>query len=85
MGDTMKIKIKFFASIREIVGKNEIEIEINSNTKVGDVIENLKLQFPKLKKVESTTIIVLNHNIANLDKEVKEGDVLALFPPVSGG
>lgn len=81
----MKIKIKFFASIREIVGKNEIEMEIDRNSKVRDVYKKLKLNYPELKKIESTTIVVLNHNIANLKSNINEGDVLALFPPVSGG
>lgn len=81
----MKIKIRFFASHREIVGKNEIELEIKIDTKVGDVVEKIKNQFPELKKQESTTIIVLNHNIAKMDTVIKEGDIIALFPPVSGG
>jgi len=81
----MKIKIKFFASHRELVGAGEIDMEVEKNLKVGDIFQNLKDKYPALIEVEPTTIIVINHNIATMDDSVKDGDVLAMFPPVSGG
>ena len=81
----MKIKIKFFASHRELVGSNEIELDIENYMKIGEIFRILKEKYPALKEVESTTIIVINHNIASMGDSVKKGDVLAMFPPVSGG
>ncbi len=74
----MKITIKLFATLRE--GRFEIaEREFAESTPVSSVIKTLGL-----KKGE-VTIIFLNGCHAQPGQKLKDGDVLALFPPVGGG
>ena len=82
----MKIRVKFFASHREIVGKAEEELQIAGNAKVKDIMDRLVSKHPKLGgSIRRNSIYSLNQNIVDEDATLRDGDVLAIFPPVGGG
>ncbi|MEA2054259.1 MAG: MoaD/ThiS family protein [Candidatus Thermoplasmatota archaeon] len=81
----MKIKVKFFSAHREVVGKKEIEIELKEKTGVNEMLKMLMNDYPKLRKLMDSTILSLNHNRANGTELLKDGDEVALCPPVGGG
>ncbi len=81
----MKIKVKFFALHREAVGESEIEIEVKEGVTIDKLVEMLIHDYPKLEELKDSNILSLNHNYANGSESLKEGDEVALFPPVGGG
>jgi molybdopterin converting factor subunit 1 len=81
----MKIKIKFFSMHREIVGANEIEIDIISGTDLKGLLDLVIEKYPDLAKIRDTTLVSLNHNYAPDDYKLQPGDEVAIFPPVGGG
>lgn len=81
----MKVKVKFFSLHREVVGKNEIEIEVKKGVTADELLKKLIKDYPKLEELKDYTIFSLNHNYANGSEVVKDGDEIALFPPVGGG
>jgi MoaD family protein len=81
----IKIKVKFFSTHREAVGKNEIELNLKAGITVNGVVQILTAKYPRLKKLSKSTILLLNHKYAVGGEKLKAGDEIALFPPVSGG
>jgi molybdopterin synthase sulfur carrier subunit len=82
----MKIRVKFFASQREAVGKAEEELQISGNARVKDIMDRLVSMHPKLGgSMRRNSIYSLNQNIVGEDAVLRDGDVLAIFPPVGGG
>jgi len=93
----MAIVVKFFASFREATGVGEVAIPAASN--VGGLLDELvgrfgerltsQLYHPKTKRLLETVNILVNGRGINLleglDTSLKNGDVVAIFPPVSGG
>lgn len=79
------VRILFFASLRDVVGKPELEMEIDSKTSVRSLFQKLQEQFPNLSKYERFLLVAVNQVYATLDSEVSPGDEIAFFPPVSGG
>lgn len=81
------VTVKFFASFREKVGKSEIKLSTSREATLENVIEALEKKIPGLKKLiaEGNAVVTLNEEIAAKDALVKEGDEIAIFPPVSGG
>lgn len=84
-------KVKLFAVFRELAGVSEIEIEGKT---LREILENLTKKFPKLKeaffedqKLKEFVQIMVNGKNArgNLEFEVSDRDLIAIFPPVSGG
>ena len=85
------VRVKLFANFRELAGVQEVEVEARS---IRDVLFKLVDMYPKLKdvffegeKVRDYVHIMVNgrHVRENLDTELKDSDVVAIFPPVSGG
>jgi len=74
----MKVTVKLFATFQK--GRFVIEErEYPPGTLVGAIVT--ELQIPE----ESLGIVMVNHRHVALDRELKEGDILAIFPLVGGG
>jgi molybdopterin synthase catalytic subunit len=81
----MKIKVKFFASYKEALGKDELEMDLDDRSTVSDLIDNLRQNHPKLGNLMETLVVSVNLEYAAGPTELKNGDEVALLPPVSGG
>ena len=82
----MKIRVKYFAAHREAVGRAEEELQIAGHARVKDIMDQLVSMHPKLGgSIRRNSIYSLNQNIVDEDAKLRDGDVLAIFPPVGGG
>jgi molybdopterin converting factor subunit 1 len=81
----MIITIKLFARLREIVGAGRLERELSDGATVGELLSILQAEFPRLADLMARTIISVNQEFATLDRPLRDGDEVAIFPPVSGG
>jgi molybdopterin synthase catalytic subunit len=81
----VKVTIKLFARLRELVGTGTLEREIADSSTVADVLQTLQKEFPALAQATSRTIIAVNKEFADPQTALSEGDEVAIFPPVSGG
>jgi molybdopterin converting factor subunit 1 len=79
------VKILFFASLKDLVGKSEIEINLEGKASVRDVFQKLQISYPSLEKYENILLIAVNQEYSNLDTPISPNDEIAFFPPVSGG
>ncbi|MCX9085439.1 MAG: MoaD/ThiS family protein [Candidatus Methanoperedens sp.] len=88
-----KIKVRLFANFREFTKTGELEIEGNS---VKDVLEKICGKYPGLENMlfkdgdlqPYVNIFLNGENVigpALLESSLKNGDEVAIFPPVSGG
>lgn len=80
----MKVNILLFGISTDLVGSNSVEFELTKNASVGDFKTSFQQQFPQLSQLNSYAIAV-NENYASDTTELKENDVVAIIPPVSGG
>ncbi len=81
----MKIRIKAFASLKDILNFNEKEFNFEKDTTVGQAVIELKKIYPGFSSYSGLLLIAKNEEFCNEYMILKEGDVVALFPPVSGG
>lgn len=82
----MKIKVLYFAAVREIVGKDEEEMVLPpSVTTIGDLVAHLPQVRVSLAGRLSSVRLARNETFATNDERIEDGDVIALIPPVAGG
>ena len=82
----MTLKILFFSLLREIVGKEEGELQVNFEPcTVGSILNQVYIQWPSLKDWDSSILISLDLDYVNREVEVVDGQVIALMPPLQGG
>lgn len=75
----MPIQVKFFASLREQLGRSDTEIAA-----VNTVAEAWQ-QATDGEPLPERILVAVNLDYATLDSAVKDGDEVAFFPPVTGG
>ncbi|MCP8310105.1 MAG: MoaD family protein [Candidatus Methylarchaceae archaeon HK01M] len=92
--EEITIKLRYFANIREITGKMEEPVVLYKGDSVMDAFSKLnKIYGEKIsqlvfeKKSKDNWIFLVNGEaVIDLDKrKLKDGDILAILPPISGG
>lgn len=79
----MKIKIVYFASLREQIGREGDQVEIISAKEV-QVIDVWK-QATGMNELSGNLLIAVNQEYTSQNTLLKDGDEVAFFPPVTGG
>jgi molybdopterin synthase catalytic subunit len=81
----MHIKLRFFASLRERLGRSEDSCEVPEGATVRTVWEALKREHPALVEVERSLAFAVAQEYVDGDHPLHDNDELAFIPPVSGG
>ncbi len=74
----MKIKVRLFATLRENRGK-ELELSLQDKATPEDVIQELEIA------KSDVAILLVNGRDGDFSQELRESDVVSIFPPVGGG
>ncbi|HJQ97143.1 MAG TPA: MoaD/ThiS family protein [Candidatus Polarisedimenticolaceae bacterium] len=77
--------MKFFASYRELLGEDEVLLDLDEESTVGDALSLLKDRFPALAEQGYSPLTACNLVHVSKRHGLSDGDELAIFPPVSGG
>lgn len=79
------LSVLFFGGARDAVGQEEVELSINPGSTAAQVFEQLVRAHPELQRFGKSLLLAVNQEYADPKREVRDGDELAIFPPVSGG
>src|SRR6476646_6402619 len=79
-----RVTVLFFGAARDIEGHTEMEVSLSA-ANAGNALEELLEKFPELRRFGRSLLFAVNQEYAQPDREIKDGDELAVFPPVSGG
>ncbi len=80
----MVLSILCFGIVKDFVKADVIEFNLDAPYTVTLLRTKLESKYQKLSDLKSY-LIAVNQEIANDDTKIKEGDELAIIPPVSGG
>jgi len=81
----MRIRVKLFASVKEIVGQKELILEVPDGLTASALSHRVAMEYPGIRALVSYLKIAVNHEYAEGDRVLVDGDEVALLPPVSGG
>jgi len=73
--------VRYFASLKELLGRSEDEWEFIGETSVIDVWQ----QINKDVELPVNTLVAVNMEYVSFHSIVNQGDEVAFFPPVTGG
>ena len=80
-----RIKVLFFATLRDRAGIRSLELEIPADMTVQALKDKLASDYPNLKESMKTILVSVNKEYAFDEAAIPQNAEIALFPPVSGG
>jgi molybdopterin converting factor small subunit len=84
----MRIGLLYFGVLKDWMGAADESVVVASGTTVGGVLEILRTRTSNRGMEEGmwmSLAVAVNREYAGAEVELREGDEVALLPPVSGG
>jgi len=93
----VKVKVKYFTTLRELAGTLEEKIILKDGAILADLIEIIASKYGeearnylyKKGKIDPSIYFLINgensHTLSGLKTKLKEGDIIAIIPPIGGG
>ncbi len=79
------MRVLTFARVREIIGASEIERPVAGGSTIESLWRSFVAEKPELAAFDSSIRFACNGKIADPALLLRDGDEVALLPPVSGG
>jgi MoaE-MoaD fusion protein len=81
----VQVRVLFFGLLTDVVGRRSDTVSLPDGSTLKDLLAHYQSNFPGLAGFASSLAVSLNQNYAPLSASLREGDEVALLPPVSGG
>jgi molybdopterin converting factor subunit 1 len=81
----MRVTVRLFARLRDLVGTGELVREVAEPATVQDVWLELLTEWPAIADYRTNLSVAVNAEWARMDAAIGDGDEVAFLPPVSGG
>jgi MoaE-MoaD fusion protein len=82
----IRVRLLLFGAAREAAATDEAVLTLGARATARDAFERALADYPDLRRFCSSLLVAVNEEYArDLGVELRDGDEIALFPPVSGG
>lgn len=90
----MSVKVRLAFPYRKLVGKEEVELDLNSPTKVKDILRMVSERYPGFKdyadkdtdeRMATHMVILLQDKVLRLEDLVESGATIQIMAPIAGG
>jgi MoaD family protein len=81
----MNVRVQFYAQLRELLGKNALELELPQGATVRELLEKIYAQKPGLRAQDKSILVGAGVEFVDRDYQLKPGEEVAIMPPVQGG
>ena len=81
----LTVRVLFFGAARDAVGHDQTEFRCGIGCTVHEALQKILSEHPALNRFGMSLLLAVNQEYANQNRELHDGDELAIFPPVSGG
>lgn len=81
----MRVRVLLFGVLKDIFKRSEDWLELSSGATVSDLLNHYRELAPEKDKFFHSLALAVNQQYAAPGDRLREGDEVALLPPVSGG
>ncbi len=80
----MTVTLRFFASYAESLGMSSLVLDLSDGATVADAVMTVGTM-PGASQLPPSPLVAVNHAYAKQSQLLRDGDEIALIPPVAGG
>jgi MoaD family protein len=81
----MNVRVQFYAQLRDITGRSEIDVEVPPNGTVGDLLDEIYRRNTSLRPHDKTILVGAGAEFVDRNYRLKPGETISIMPPVQGG
>ena len=81
----MAVRILFFATYADLLGRAEAELSVVAPATVADLLDRLRQELPGADRLPARPMVAVNQRHADLETAVTDSDEVAFLPPLAGG
>ena len=81
----MTVTVKFFAHFRQIVGTDQLAVDLNGDETIAGLLNALSERFDNAALKDERPVLFVNQKHAKQDTILKDGDTVLLLPVLGGG
>jgi sulfur-carrier protein len=81
----MKVRVYFYAQLRDLVGMRELDVDLAEGATVRDLLEEIYAMQPALRPQDKSILIGAGVEFVDRNYKLKSGEEIAIMPPVQGG
>jgi molybdopterin converting factor subunit 1 len=85
LSSSIKVKVLYFAQAREASGTRKEEIVLVYPATLNILFAKILEKHPDIEHLSGLIALSVNRKVINKNVKLKEGDEVALLPPVTGG
>jgi sulfur-carrier protein len=83
--NAMKVRVYFYAQLRDLVGMRELDVDLAEGATVRDLLEEIYAMQPALRPQDKSILIGAGVEFVDRNYKLKSGEEIAIMPPVQGG
>jgi len=84
-GGKARLRVTYFIAHRDAAGVEEERVELPEGATVAALLEELVRRHPGLAALADDTVVSVNKGMGLAGTVLRDGDEVALIPPVEGG
>ncbi len=81
----MRVNVLYFGTLKDLFTREQESLDVPDGATVESLLSLLRAQTSKQSDLWRTLAVAVNREYAGLTTVLREGDEVALLPPVSGG
>ncbi|HTU82809.1 MAG TPA: MoaD/ThiS family protein [Candidatus Acidoferrales bacterium] len=81
----MNVRVLSFARVREVLSSGQMTLDLADGATAADLWSALERGCPPLRELAASTRIARNGRVVDGCEPLRDGDEIALLPPVGGG
>lgn len=84
---SITIQVKFFASLRELIGTTQTRLTVPAESTVEVLLEKIQDTYGRDNPLIDTRHlrVAVNQQLVELNQVLSQDDEIAIFPPITGG
>ena len=83
--ERVRVKLLYFGVLRDRFGTSDEALDLEDGATVGELLDRLRPRAPEDDRLWRSLAVAVNREYSGPDMVLRDGDEVALLPPVSGG
>ena len=81
----MNVRVQFYAQLRELIGVEELNLELPQRATVRELLEQVYARQPILRAQDKSLLVGAGLEFVDRNYKLNPGEEIAIMPPVQGG